>query len=273
MIDESLHNKLRSEYNPDGSMLRTVQLNLLDILIEFDRICRKHHIDYWLEYGTLLGAERHGGFIPWDDDLDVSILKKDKKRLERAIKEELKEPFVYLDSGSGYARRWSRVANRTITVSRAAGSTGPHGITTEKEENIWLDIFFSVNGSPSVSKRIDVFFGRCFRRRYKLVNDGWIKHIAGTLLYPFAQLTVLTARLWGAVFKKRQLIDDFGTGIYYISKEVRDIFPLKETVFEGHKFSAPHDSDHYLRKIYGNWTELPERIANHSIQVINIQSK
>ena len=86
MIDESLHNKLRSEYNPDGSILRTVQLNLLDILIEFDRICRKHHIDYWLEYGTLLGAERHGGFIPWDDDLDVSILKKDKKRLERAIK-------------------------------------------------------------------------------------------------------------------------------------------------------------------------------------------
>ena len=70
MIDASLQEKLRSQYNPDDSPLRTLQLQMLDILIEFDRICKKHNIRYWLDAGTLLGAVRHGGFIPWDDDLD-----------------------------------------------------------------------------------------------------------------------------------------------------------------------------------------------------------
>ena len=56
IIDEKIHNKLREQYNPEGSDLRTLQLRLLDILIEFDRICRKNSIDYWLDGGTLIGA-------------------------------------------------------------------------------------------------------------------------------------------------------------------------------------------------------------------------
>ena len=71
MIEKAMQQELRSLYNPDGSRLRTIQLNLLDILIEFDRICRNNEIPYWLDSGTLIGAARHGGFIPWDDDLDV----------------------------------------------------------------------------------------------------------------------------------------------------------------------------------------------------------
>ena len=94
MIDKKIQEQLREQYNPDGSQLRTIQLCLLDILIEFDRVCRKNGISYWIDSGTLIGAARHGGFIPWDDDLDVCILRKDRKRVAEALTRDLREPFI-----------------------------------------------------------------------------------------------------------------------------------------------------------------------------------
>ena len=56
---------LRARFNPDGSLLRRQQLRMLDILVEVDKICKKHDIRYWLSSGTLIGAMRHDGFIPY----------------------------------------------------------------------------------------------------------------------------------------------------------------------------------------------------------------
>ena len=82
-----------SKYNGEGTMLRKAQLRMLDILIAVDKICRKHNIPYWLDYGTLLGAVRHGGFIPWDDDLDISMMKEDYDRFLTIASKELPEQF------------------------------------------------------------------------------------------------------------------------------------------------------------------------------------
>ncbi len=69
--------------------LRAVQLKQLGILCEIDRICRKAGIDYWLDGGTLLGAVRHGGFIPWDDDIDIAMRLADLPRFVEAARREL----------------------------------------------------------------------------------------------------------------------------------------------------------------------------------------
>ena len=62
-----------SEYNGPDTPLRKAQLASVDVLNEFDRVCRENGLVYWLDFGTLLGAVRHKGFIPWDDDIDVSM--------------------------------------------------------------------------------------------------------------------------------------------------------------------------------------------------------
>ena len=66
-----MKNRYLEEYNRRN--LRGCQLKQLDILEEIDRLCRRHSISYWLDGGTLLGAVRHGGFIPWDDDIDIAM--------------------------------------------------------------------------------------------------------------------------------------------------------------------------------------------------------
>ena len=93
MIDAELQKKLRNKFNPDGSEMRQSQLKMLDILNVVDEICRRNNIEYWIGSGTLIGAVRHGGFIPWDDDIDIEILYSDRKRFIEACLRELPDKY------------------------------------------------------------------------------------------------------------------------------------------------------------------------------------
>ena len=267
-INPELQKQLREKYNPDGSPLRNIQVCLTDILIEFDRVCRKNNIQYWLDLGTLLGAARHNGFIPWDDDLDVCILRKDRRRLAKAMKKDLNPPFSFTPANTknDNPRRWARFNNNNITVSRICASKS--GEPETRNEKIWLDIFLMINATVKSSKIIDPLFGRCYRRKFNLLFDGKLKHVLAICLYPFAQFVVHFMYLWGKVFRHNCYVYDFGSGFYGLRKS-KDIFPLKEMEFEGHLFPVPGNYDNYLKQLYGNWETLPSEITSHNvIQII-----
>lgn len=264
IIDEKIHNKLREQYNPEGSDLRILQIRLLDILIEFDRICRNSGIDYWLDGGTLLGAARHDGFLPWDDDIDVCILRKDKKRLKKALKRELSAPFKYEDEPSV----WMKIFNQNISVSREVSCKSGKIIT--KKENIWMDIFLIINGTPSISKKISAFYAPCFNRRFGKVKDGRLKRFIGICLYPIALFVVSIARYLGKFLHPGSLIYDYGTG-YYAERRTNEVFPVRDIEFEGHRFLAPNRTEDYLARIHGDWKSLPDHIYDHNISKIYIK--
>lgn len=82
-------------YQNNNSILRKLQLEELSILTELDRVCRKYGLRYYVVGGTLIGSVRHKGFIPWDDDIDVSMPRKDFKKLSEIAKTEFSENYFF----------------------------------------------------------------------------------------------------------------------------------------------------------------------------------
>ncbi|MEY8389761.1 LicD family protein [Lachnospiraceae bacterium 45-W7] len=95
--EEFFEEEIRSGYQISQKMKKVwaVQLNLLDY---FDKLCRKHQLHYFVDYGTLLGAVRHQGFIPWDDDIDVVMFRDDYEKLKEIALEEVASPYFFQNS-------------------------------------------------------------------------------------------------------------------------------------------------------------------------------
>lgn len=240
--------------------LREHQLKLLELLSEFDAVCSRLGITWWLDSGTLLGAVREGGFIPWDDDLDVCILAEDYPKIKRLMRENLREPFEYQTSTKGQTRLSPRFVNKSRTVRRIDPLSGK-----PKTEALWVDTFVLRRGSLKAKRRIDPVYGRCLRRINGSIRDGAHKLLAAYLVFPFIWAVSRGCILWGRLFHPDTLLQDFGVPFYTI-RDRRDIFPLSEISFEGRSFPAPHDTDAYLRKLFGaGYMTPPDYRTDHNI--------
>ena len=248
-----------SKYNADGTPLRKAQLCMLGILIEIDKICRKHNIPYWLDSGTLIGAVRHGGFIPWDDDMDICVLREDYARLKGVLLEELPERYQLSDAQLD-TYSFGNIARVKDTYSYCHFPL----FAKQQSQGLWVDILIQ---TPATSKRYKAFvekiYGRVFREIHHLSESQgkprWVcvlKRSLAYLAYPLAYGLTWCGDRWAKRHSHGSLMHIWGE--YPNSRRyMSDIFPLAEHEFEGHSFLVPHDTDAYLRKIYGDYMQIP----------------
>ena len=224
------------------------------MLKKVDAICKEHNIQWWLSSGTLLGAARHKGFIPWDDDIDIVMLRKDAKRLEKILLKMEDKEFVYQTMRSDveyvncfgkYRKREGRIAvnNRRYDYYKWCG--------------IGFDIFSLEKTSFFAAKAASTIYGniqhltsyiRCGAIRKPLIR--LIELLCLGIIFPIL-------RIIGLINPKGEYHYALGQGWSKHTFFMRDTFPLTTIEFEGEQMPAPKNVDAYLTRVYGDWRKLP----------------
>lgn len=261
MISESIHQSLRERYSPEGSLLRRQQMRMLEILLEIDRICKRHGIQYWLSSGTLIGAARHGGFIPWDDDLDIEMMREDYDRLLKVLPGELPSTMALQthETDPTYFFYYAKIRDR-----RSVLAEGNNYDRIWKEQGIYIDIFPLESQPLYIHKISEKTVGHMYKIWRTCTDDEvgigrvmkWF-HFNRRFVFPVLRAL---CRMSGTD------VITSAMGIpYHNPRYAKDIFPLATLKFEGIDFPVPHNYDHMLRLMYGDYMKLPpeESIMAH----------
>lgn len=251
-------------------MLRSLQLIQLETLEELDRICTKHNIKYSIDGGTLLGAVRHKGFIPWDDDIDVIMLREDYERFFVICKTELDESRFFMQeqrTDPYYRAGYTRIRRKNTVYVRAGQENMKH-VT-----GVLIDIFVLDNAPRNLLLKY-IHRALCFSFR-KILWSATGKIVSGSLLQRgiYSVLSLIPAKyaFWGfetlakhcnkkptALVKHYAMtyptpkVNGFGTP--------RDLMnECTRIEFEGKLFMAVKDYDRYLKLLYGDYMKLPSK--------------
>lgn len=252
-----------SKYNPEGSTLRKAQLRMLEILKAVDEICRRNNIPYFLESGTLLGAVRHGGFIPWDDDVDISVMLSDYERLRKVLQEQLPDNMVFQDDRTdpNYPMLIAKVRDKRSSFEEDYTSN-------LKYKGIYIDIF-PMEKIPCWKWKqfLDYIYGHSVRALHNYYDRA--DKIRSAIVYPFAKVLVILTRMINHLIPTNNYSFQYGRRTY-VQYNLKDIFPLKEMSFEGYSFLVPNNPDALLKTCYGNYMEIPPK-EKRMIHTTNIE--
>lgn len=265
MISQALHDSLRAKYSPDGSPLRRQQERMLELLCEIDRICKKHGICYWLSSGTLIGAVRHGGFIPWDDDLDIEMMREDYDRLMDILPTELPSTMALQNHRTDhtYFFFYAKVRDR-----RSLLSEGNNYDRMWKEQGIYIDIFPLEYQPISIHKISEKTAGHMYKIWRTCTDDNLGIRKVMRLFHFNRRFVFPLLRLLCSISGTDVITSGMGIP-YHNPRFAKDIFPLATLKFEGREFPVPHNYDHMLRLMYGDYMQLPpeERITTHCVRL------
>jgi lipopolysaccharide cholinephosphotransferase len=245
--------------------LRKVQLAQLELLKIVDKVAQDNGIDYWIDGGTLLGAVRHGGFIPWDDDLDICLLKKDYDKLipllYSHIKNSEKYALMYYNSNVLY---WAeRLINKSV-ISLIDGykynlriDILPVKIVKDDPEEKRNDKYFSdvagyfVYGNTKYFPSIKSVYSFNSLDEALEKKEEFLNFFINNHLNKNSELTNTSTLLLNYPYNDVNMTKERD---YY---KYTEIFPTKKIKFEGYEFSAPANVDAYLTKLYGAYKKIP----------------
>ena len=252
--------------------LREAQLCLLDLLKVFKAICDAEGIPYFLMGGTLLGAVRHGGFIPWDDDIDVGLFRPDYDRFMDAGKRYLPEgvAFEHYTLNPAYQDYTMKLVNRNVTYVTERQ-------TARVRQHAWIDIF-PLDGVPESATGRFLQFRRLDWRRmlcsFHYIRDVRLdpeRSLWKRALVAFAQ-TAPVGKLVNPSAEKRALDRIFRScptesasllGNYMGAYHEREVYPKawftpgRTLEFEGDAYQVPAETEAYLTRLYGDYMRLP----------------
>lgn len=267
--------------------LRELQLCELEALKFFDEFCRRHDLTYYLCGGCLIGAVRHKGFIPWDDDTDVLMPRPDyEKFLELYKQENPSERFVLVNDDdvhySGNIFATLNDTDHTMVKEYQQNMDTPHGIP--------LDIF-PIDGLADgriqrLIQYVWVMIYSLFRAQIVPKNQGGLIAFGSKVLLTIFRGRRLRYKIWKFAekrmtryhFDESENVAEFCAGFYFMKKVYpRHIYDGKvELEFEGEKFFAMKGYDEYLHIPFGDYMELPpeeERLPHHDIVKLELHKK
>ena len=256
--------ELKAKYNYDGSVLRRAQLRMTEMLVFLDKICKKNNITYFIAFGTLLGAVRHGGFIPWDDDMDVYIDDRDMRKLRKIINEG-DYPYVVQDYSvdKGFVRYYNVLRDLN---SEYIKDEFQHN--QRKYHGIQIDLFPYEYGVIEPGKKF-VAKTMGFNEKFLLGRHAFLSKavFVGTRNCVIPILKALS------LFRGRKYIslgyEGVSPGYIYRSD---DVFPLKSIEFEGITVPCPNHPEQVLISDYGiDYYKLPPVGSRDHHRVLNIK--
>lgn len=252
--------------------LKDVQNVSLDILLDVDKFCKDHKIKYSLAGGTLLGAIRHKGFIPWDDDIDIMLPRPDYERL---CKDYRSNNFKLVSSENDFSCMigYARICDFRKTMVN-------HSSWTSQEVGIWIDVF-PFDGAPDDFEKFKVYYSG-FRKPWlsifknRAIQEGqlpgntrklnliidvvnclhikWINKFIGHIKTRALEKKALKIGFGDTDHVSQFVFPEPGPKEYYSLDSFRKYI---DVCFEGHCFSSIAGYPEYLTGMYGDYMQLP----------------
>ena len=253
-----------------GEALKEYQLNILDIVAEF---CEKNGIKYWLEFGTLIGAVRHGGYIPWDDDIDIGMLREDYDRFLASFNETNERFKVYsVENNPDFPFPFAKVFDLTTALYEPNREIGtrlcinidifvfdnlPDNERTVKKMYDKRDLFRALNYKRNpTGKPKGNFFRRTLIRALQIALKVFPKNYFNRKMAENSKKYSNTPS------------DNIGNFVGWkrISAPKNLLDSVIDVKFEGRTYKMPVGYDEWLRLFFGDYMQLPpveEQVTHH----------
>lgn len=261
--------------------LRKAQLLMLKILKEVHKICEENNIKYFLSDGTLIGAIRHQGFIPWDDDLDIGMLREDYEKFCKIAPQILSENFILqnFQTDKGYGLQFGKVIlKNTVWIEKVAKNTN------RQWSGIYIDIFPYDNITENKKKqklinRLYIFIQGLILIKFKYINISNYESMAKKLKYVLKKIYLCTISKKLLIYirdsickrylnKSNTLVTKYGGNFYKNQNPYNFYKDLTLQNFEDTSFYIPKNYDKILKNLYGNYMDIPpiEKQRQHGIE-------